>query len=220
MDSMSHDPVAGDIGSQLVDIAMQGLDSGASVMMSLTALFPAGAEEVSAQAAMAFATEAAQMLASNTAAQQELMNTGMALTNIAKMYAQADNAAAGTLGFAGTAMSSHTFAGASGATTGAGLVRADALPGAAGSAARTPLMAGLIDKPVVPGTGGTAGTMPAVANAASSALGAGIAPLSSLGQGGAAAGGSRAGLASSFTEDQDDKNRDDSGNQQPGERLA
>jgi hypothetical protein len=46
MESMSHDPVAGDIGSQLVDIAMQGLDSGAVALMKLTSLIPAGSEEV------------------------------------------------------------------------------------------------------------------------------------------------------------------------------
>ena len=42
MESMSHDPVAGDTGSQLVDIASRGLDSGAAVKMSLTGLIPAG----------------------------------------------------------------------------------------------------------------------------------------------------------------------------------
>jgi hypothetical protein len=35
--------------------------------MKLTSLIPAGSEEVSMQAAMAFAAEGAQMLASNTA---------------------------------------------------------------------------------------------------------------------------------------------------------
>jgi hypothetical protein len=97
MESMSHDPVAGDIGSQLVDIVTRGLDSGAAVLMSLTGLIPAGGEEVSAQAAMAFVAEGAAMLASNTAAQEELARTGMALTDIARTYSQVDDAAAGTL---------------------------------------------------------------------------------------------------------------------------
>jgi PE family len=99
MESMSHDPVAGDIGSQLVDIAMQGLDSGAAALMKLTGLIPAGSEEVSMQAAMAFAAEGAQMLTSNTAAQQELLQTGTALVNIAKMYSPVDDTAADTLAF-------------------------------------------------------------------------------------------------------------------------
>jgi hypothetical protein len=51
----------------LVDIAMQGLDSSAAALMKLTSLIPAGSEEVSMQAAMAFAAEGAQMLTSNTA---------------------------------------------------------------------------------------------------------------------------------------------------------
>src|ERR1700748_208755 len=99
MESMSHDPVAGDIGSQLIEIALQGLDSSASARMSLPSLMPAGAEEVSLQAALSFATEAGQVLASNTAAQQELMQTGQALMDIAKMYSQVDDSAASTLGF-------------------------------------------------------------------------------------------------------------------------
>jgi hypothetical protein len=225
MESMSHDPVAGDIGSQLIEIALQGLDSGASAMMSLTSLVPAGAEEVSLQAALSFATEAGQVLASNTAAQQELMQTGHALMNIAKMYSQVDDSAASTLGFnaarplmshvtnmAGN-LSNHPLAGGTGASLGAGLAHGEALPGAAGTAARTPLMAGLIENPGVVGS-----TAPSVANAASSALGAGTAPLSSMGSGGAAAGGSsKAGLASAIGPDQDQS--EDSGEQNPGQRT-
>jgi PE family len=224
MESMSHDPVAGDIGSQLIEIALQGLDSGASAMMSLTSLIPAGAEEVSLQAALSFATEAGQVLASNTAAQQELMQTGQALMNIAKMYSQVDDTAASTLGFnaarpllsqvtnmAGN-LSNHPLAGGTGATLGAGLARAEALPGAAGTSARTPLMAGLIE----PGVVGS--TAPSVANAASSALGTGTAPLSSMGGAGAAAGGSsKAGLASSIEPEQDQN--EDPGETYPGQRT-
>ncbi|MFV4224570.1 PE domain-containing protein [Mycobacterium tuberculosis] len=70
MDSLSHDPAAGDIGSQLVEIGSRGLAAGnAATMPTMTGLVPAGGEEVSAQAVMAFATEAASMIASNTAAQ-------------------------------------------------------------------------------------------------------------------------------------------------------
>jgi PE family len=222
MESMSHDPVAGDIGSQLVDIALQGLDSAASAMMSLTSLIPAGSEEVSMQAALAFATEGVQVLASNTSAQQELMQTGMALVNIAQMYSQVDGGAANTLGFnaasplmsrlteAAANLSSHPLAGGSGASLGAGLAHAEVLPGAAGTAARTPLMGQLID-----GVAG-GGTAPAVANAASSALGAGTAPLSAMGTG-ASAGGGKAGLVSEVSPDQDQN--EEPGEQQPGQRT-
>ncbi|MXO40708.1 PE family protein, partial [Mycobacterium kansasii] len=45
MDTMSHDPSAGDIGSQLVDIGSQGISAGSTAAMTvLTGLIPAGAE--------------------------------------------------------------------------------------------------------------------------------------------------------------------------------
>jgi hypothetical protein len=53
----------------------------------LTSLVPAGREEVSMQAALAFAEEAAQMLALNQAAQLELTRTGDALAEIARRLA-------------------------------------------------------------------------------------------------------------------------------------
>ncbi|ETZ99393.1 hypothetical protein I547_5723 [Mycobacterium kansasii 824] len=122
MDTMSHDPSAGDIGSQLVDIGSQGISAGSTAAMTvLTGLIPAGAEEVSAQAVMAFAQEAASMLASNVAAQEELMRTGSALTNIARMYGDADDSAADALAFRGAAIS-RSAAGGSGATLGPGLM--------------------------------------------------------------------------------------------------
>lgn len=102
MDSLSHDPAAGDIGSQLVEIGSRGLAAGnAATMPTMTGLVPAGGEEVSAQAVMAFATEAASMIASNTAAQEELMRAGTALTDIARMYGDTDDNAAGALAVGG-----------------------------------------------------------------------------------------------------------------------
>jgi hypothetical protein len=223
MESMSHDPVAGDIGSQLVDIALQGLDSAASAVMSLTSLIPAGAEEVSMQAALAFATEGVQVLGSNTAAQQELMQTGMALVNIAQMYSQVDGGAASTLGFnaAKPLMTKLTEAANNLAgRAGAGLAYAEALPGAAGTAARTPLMGQLIDGVVggsaAPGLANAASSAPGLANAASSALGAGTAPLSAMGSG-ASAGGGKAGLVSEVSPDQDENQ--EPGDQQPSQRT-
>jgi hypothetical protein len=51
------------------------------------------------------------------------------------------------IGFLGTSpLSNHPLTGGSGASSGAGLTRAAALPGMGGSAPRTPLMAKLIDK--------------------------------------------------------------------------
>jgi uncharacterized protein YukE len=213
MNSMSHQPAAGVIGSQLVAIASQGLDSAAASVTSLTGLIPAGGDEVSAQAAMAFAAEAAAMLTSNTGAQEEMMRTGTALTDIARMYTQADGDAAGALTVSGAAIA-RQLAGGSAAGLVAGLMNVEALPGAAGSAART-LLAGLIEAPSSP-LGQAAGN---IANTAST-VGSSAAPLASMGQG-AAAGSSQAGLAAVETpaKDEDEEQRAGRDDQQPGERV-
>jgi hypothetical protein len=98
-------------------------------------------------------------------------------------------------------MSNHPLAGGSGASSGAGLVRAASLPGMGGSAARTPLMSSLVAQPVeasptpmamVPGAaagGSGAGSAP-VGNSG----GAGGGPMGGVGHGGKGGGGSKTGL--------------------------
>ncbi|KZS59804.1 PE family protein [Mycobacterium ostraviense] len=218
MDTMSHDPSAGDIGSQLVDIGSQGISASSTAAMTvLTGLIPAGAEEVSAQAVMAFAQEAASMLASNVAAQEELMRTGSALTNIARMYGDADDSAADALAFRGAAIS-RSAAGGSGATLGPGLMGSGAVQAAAESVARAPLMSQMVEASSSP----MAST---AANAGSSAM-SGAAPLSSgmgsgMGTGAPAGGASKAGLTSATgPADQDERERDEQTSAQSGERLA
>jgi hypothetical protein len=104
MQSMSFDPIVAGIGDRVVDIAVSCLEAGATASMEVTGLAPAGGDEVSARAAMAFTSEAVQMLALNKAAQEELMRTGVALTQIAQIYAQVDEAAARNLAFAAGAI--------------------------------------------------------------------------------------------------------------------
>lgn len=231
MEPMSHDPVAGAIGLQVVDIATRGLASGAAASGAVTALAPAGADEVSMQAVAAFAAEGTAMLALNTAAQEEIARTGAALTDIARMYAQVDTEAAGALDSAGGRIASQTFVGPTG---GGGLMRAETVPGAGGSAPRTPLLANLVEggpvanpSPKVPITAPTVPSpgmaTPGAVNAASTLLGAGAAPLSSLGsiaQGASAGGAAGPGLASSLTENQDEAQRDELGDQRPGQSLV
>lgn len=217
MESMSHDPAAGAIGLQLVDMASRGVSSVAAASMSMTALVPAGADEVSAQAAAAFAAEGAAMLALHTAAQEEVARTGVTLTDIARMYSQVDGAAAGTLESVGSQFPPQPFVAGTAADAGSGLMRAETLPGAGGSAARTPLLANLIEGAPAPNPvpGGPATVPPAVpagVNAAAMALGAGAAPLSSIGsiaQGASAGGAGGPGLASSSL----------AGNQEEGDDL-
>ncbi len=211
MDSMSHDPAAGDIGSQLVDIGSQGVNAGSTAAMSvLSGLIPAGGEEVSMQAVMAFAQEAATMLASNTAAQEELMRAGTALTDIARMYGESDDAAAGALAFSSSAMS--RFGSAAGSSGGGGLGAA-ALQNELGAAARSPLVAGLSEAP-------SSSMTSAAANAGSSAM-SGAAPLGSgMSGAGTSGGASKAGLASATApaDDQEERQRDGE-DEQAGERL-
>lgn len=61
---MSHDPIAADIGTQVSDNALHGVTAGSTALTSVTGLVPAGADEVSAQAATAFTSEGIQLLAS------------------------------------------------------------------------------------------------------------------------------------------------------------
>jgi hypothetical protein len=93
-------------------------------------------------------------------------------------------------------LSNHPLAGGSGATSGAGLVRAASLPGAGGSMARTPLMSNLVGQPVASASAAVA------PGAAAGAGGAGLAPVGSggggpmgaMGQKNGKSGGTRAGL--------------------------
>jgi len=214
---MSHDPAAAVIGAQTIEIGARALAASATAAPSVTALAPAGAEEVSAEAAAAFAAEAAAVLEAHAAAQQELMQAGAALIDIARRYERADSEAAGTVLSSASQISNQAFA--AGASVGAGLARAQTLPGALGSAARTPLMANLIEGVAAsnPST-----TVPAVASAASTALGVGSAPLgaiSSLGQGGASAGAAGPAAASTLAGD-DQSVGGESGDQQANDQQS
>lgn len=100
----------------------------------------------------------------------------------------------GQLGLLGTSpLSNHPLAGGSGPSAGLGLMHAEALPGAGGTAPRTSLMSQLIDKP-------TQAVAPAGAGAAagSSAVG-GAAPMSAMGHGAQTGAGARPGLAAPAT---------------------
>ncbi|BCI50788.1 PPE family protein [Mycolicibacterium litorale] len=106
-----------------------------------------------------------------------------------------DKAQIGLIG--ATPFSNHPLAGGSGASAGAGLVRAASLPGAGGTSARTPLMANLIgDKveaaPVAVGAGAAAGaTVGGLAPVGGA--GGGMGPMGMAGQN-AKSGGSKPGL--------------------------
>ncbi|ODQ94645.1 PPE family protein [Mycolicibacterium holsaticum] len=127
---------------------------------------------------------------------QPMQQLTQPLQQVTSMFSQfgglggSDKAQMGLIG--ASPLSNHPLAGGSGASAGAGLVRAASLPGAGGTAARTPLLANLIGetKPVAvapgaaPGAGG-AGLAPVGA-------GGGMGPMGAMGQRGTS-GGSKQG---------------------------
>jgi PPE-repeat protein len=95
--------------------------------------------------------------------------------------------------------SNHPLAGGSGAMSGAGLVRAASLPGASGSAARTPLMSNLVAQPVVerpsvPPMAMTPGAAAGGSGAGAAPVGGAGGPMGAAGHGSKGGGGSKTGL--------------------------
>ena len=82
---------------QVVANGARGLAGGTAATAEVTALVPAGADEVSAQAAVAFATEGVEAMALNAFAQEELARAGAAYVEIAGIYAAVDGANASVL---------------------------------------------------------------------------------------------------------------------------
>ena len=96
MEPLMHNPGAVGVGSQVVANGTRGLAVGTTAGAAVTALVPAGADEVSAQAAAVFAAEGVQTLAMNTFAQEELARMGAAVIESAGIYNAVDDANATT----------------------------------------------------------------------------------------------------------------------------
>jgi hypothetical protein len=97
MQPMSHNPAAAGIGSQVIANGSRGLAAGTAATAGATGLAPAGADEVSLQAAMAFATEGVEAAALNAFAQEELARAGASYVEIASIYSAVDGASATVL---------------------------------------------------------------------------------------------------------------------------
>ncbi|KAA0079697.1 PE family protein [Mycolicibacterium sp. P9-64] len=97
MEPLEHNPAAIGVGSQVVANGARGIASGTAATTEASALVPAGAEEVSVQAAMAFATEALEANALNALAQEELARTGAAYIESAQIYGAVDDSGAAAL---------------------------------------------------------------------------------------------------------------------------
>ncbi len=117
--------------------------------------------------------------------------------------AEDEGAQMGLLG--ASPLSNHPLAGGSGASTGAGLLRGESLPGAGGTLARTPLMSQLIDKPAGPAV------MPAAAAGSSATSGAAPVGAGAMGQGAGSGGSSRPGIAApaALTQERDENDEED-----------
>ncbi|OBK76946.1 PE family protein [Mycobacterium sp. 1164985.4] len=96
MEPLMHNPGAVGIGSQVVANGTRGLAAGTTAGAAVTALVPAGADEVSAQAAAVFAAEGVETLAMNTFAQEELARMGAAVVESAGIYNAVDGSNAAT----------------------------------------------------------------------------------------------------------------------------
>jgi PPE-repeat protein len=189
-------------------VMQQGAQQGAQMASQMASSFASSLGQIPQQAG--------QMLQSVTSPMQQLTQP---LQQVSSMFSQmgglgsSDTAQIGLLG--ASPFSNHPLAGGSGASAGAGLVRAASLPGAGGTSARTPLMASLIDKPVASSVEPSAVPVGAAAGAAAAGLapvgasGGGAGPMGMMGHG-AKSGGSKAGLtapaplAQDLAEDEED----------------
>lgn len=97
MQPMIHNPGAEAVAAQVIANATRGLTGGTTAAAAVTALVPAGADEVSLLAALAFASEGIEALASNAFAQEELTRAGTAYAEIAGIYNAVDSANAATM---------------------------------------------------------------------------------------------------------------------------
>jgi hypothetical protein len=97
MQPMEHNPGAVGIGAQVVANGARGLAAGTTSSAEVTALVPAGAEEVSAHAALAFASEGVEVMMLNSFAQEELARAGAAYMEAAGIYTAVDGENASVL---------------------------------------------------------------------------------------------------------------------------
>lgn len=97
MEPLTFNPAVFGLGTAVIANSVQGLASGTTASAAVTALVPAGVDEVSMQASMAFATEGIESLMTNSLAQEELARAGAAIVESAGIYTATDAANAAVL---------------------------------------------------------------------------------------------------------------------------
>lgn len=97
MEPLLHSQAAEGVSAQVIANATRGLAGGTTASAAVAALVPAGVDEVSALAAMSFASEGIEAMATNSFAQEELARAGGAIAEISGIYNAVDAAQATTL---------------------------------------------------------------------------------------------------------------------------
>lgn len=97
MQQLVHDPAAAGVGGQVTANGARGLATGTAATAEVSALAPAGADEVSMMATAAFVAEGLQALGINALAQEEIVRAGTAVVEIAGVYRAVDGENGATL---------------------------------------------------------------------------------------------------------------------------
>ncbi len=97
MQQLSHSAGAVGVGGQVIANGARGLASGTAATAAVSALAPAGADEVSVMATTAFAAEGVQTLGINALAQEEIARAGATVIEIAGVYQTVDSENGATL---------------------------------------------------------------------------------------------------------------------------
>lgn len=97
MQPLSHNPGAVGVGGQVTANGARGLATGTAATSAVSALAPAGADEVSAAAAVTFAAEGIQTLGINALAQEEIVRAGASVIEAAGAYQAVDASNSATL---------------------------------------------------------------------------------------------------------------------------
>ena len=97
MQPLNHDPATVGVGGQVTANGVRGLATGTAATAGVSALAPAGADEISASAALAFAAEGIETLGINAMAQQEIARAGAAVIEAAATYDAMDATNGATL---------------------------------------------------------------------------------------------------------------------------
>ena len=92
MQPLNHNPAAAGIGGQVTSNGVRGLGVGTAATVEVSALAPAGVDEISAVAALSFASEGIQTLGINALAQQEIARAGATVIESAVAYEATDAA--------------------------------------------------------------------------------------------------------------------------------